>query len=230
MWACSCASTSARCSALKRVSKSAGNTTCGRHKPNVAGSPARAACERHTPACGTSGVTLRRNLDCTRHIHSPHATAPSDHIATKPQRQSNHATAGAARTTIHCAGITNTCANGAGANCATGAGSTLASNAAGTNNHAAYATPTPNARRSGRRRASTMTMAALPAKVACNNPAKSSVLGIVKALDQLAQFGNVVAAQFLMLRKMRHQRRNSAIEQAIQQAATFLQHPVFALE
>jgi hypothetical protein len=58
----------------------------------------------------------------------------------------------------------------------------------------------------------------------------ASVGRIVDLLQQLAQFGDVAAAQLALLAEVRDQRRHPPVEQAIQQAAALVQHPVATLE
>ncbi len=94
-------------------------------------------------------------------------------MASAASCQVRPATAGAAGK-ASVAGSASTRATGT-ASVTTGvAGSKAAAIAAGTSHHSAYATCAPNTLRSGRRNASTGTMAALPARVTPINPCSSS--------------------------------------------------------
>src|SRR6478735_134203 len=100
----------------------------------------------------------------------------------------------------------------------------------GTTNQQAYATAAPNVLRSGRRSSRTNATAPLVATVVSNNACSHSATVIVDLLEQLAQFGDVLAAELAMLAEVRDQRRDTTIEQAFQQALAFAEHPGLALE
>ena len=104
-----------------------------------------------------------------------------------------------------------------------GAGSDTASCASGTSAHSSGTQPAPNAERIGRRSASTASSAKVMARVLSRSRASSSAL-IVDVLDQATQFGDIVGIELAVARKMRHQRRDTAIEQALDQAAAFFQY------
>src|SRR6476646_8635775 len=93
-------------------------------------------------------------------------------------------------------------------------GNSTAIAASGTMSQHAYATPAPKFSRSGRRSSSTNATAPLVATVVSNNACNSSATVIVDLLEQLAQFGDVLAAELAMLAEVRDQRRDTTIEQA----------------
>src|SRR5690606_25509405 len=70
-------------------------------------------------------------------------------------------------------------------------------------------------------------MAALEASVASN---RVSGFAIVELLEQLAQVRDVLAAELAVLAEVRHQRRDAAVEQPLEQALALAQQPGLALQ
>src|SRR5690606_17975040 len=108
-------------------------------------------------------------------------------------------------------------------------GRQAASVASGTRSQARQAICGPARRRSGRRRASSSRMAPALASAA-ESRVDSSSAPIVELLQQLAQFGDVLAAEGLAAREVRHHRRQAAIEEAVQQVPALARHPVLAAD
>src|SRR5690348_8469353 len=86
----------------------------------------------------------------------------------------------------------------------------------------------PNARRMGVRRARTSRIAAPAARLSFSNRRTRS-FAIVQLPDEAFQLGDVAGAELLTFGKMRDQRGEAAVEQAVDKALAFLVHPVGAL-
>src|SRR6185312_8465030 len=94
--------------------------------------------------------------------------------------------------------------------------------------HSVNAAPAPNMRRAGRRSNNT---SANPSVAPHNIRNRTSVMTaplLVKLIDQFAQFGHVLRAQFLIAAEMHQQRRDLSAENAIEQAAAFVRLPLLA--
>src|SRR5690606_21911559 len=88
----------------------------------------------------------------------------------------------------------------------------------------------PKPARNARRDTSTSTMARLLASVVSSNGPMRSVACIVDLLDQLAQRGYIGAVELAMAAEVRHQRRDPAVEQSLQQPLALVQQPGLATE
>src|SRR5690606_36315046 len=79
------------------------------------------------------------------------------------------------------------------------------------------------------RKSRTSAMAADIAAVASTSAATISAC-IIELLKQFFQFRDIAAGEFLMLGKMRDERRDAATEETVQQALALARQPVLALQ
>src|SRR5690606_9073424 len=195
----------------------------GRHTPTTAGSPAVAVATRAPAGPGRIAPSARRNAACWNTSHAPMANAPTSHASNHPVAGSN---AGGAAVAIAMPVAKPTVGPIVAGAITVAAGSDTARIAAGTTAHAAYAADAPNPRRSGWRSASTQRIAALAARLASASTRSRSAAVMVEAIQQLAQFRDVVRGQLPVGAEVRHKRGDPTVEQALEQPLALAGHPV----
>src|SRR5690242_12650639 len=116
-----------------------------------------------------------------------------------------------------------TTTGGSASTCTAGCGTCTAASASGTSHHSSGIASAPQARCSNRRSPSTSATASVNTQIIraawlTHVEAMASRVFITELLEQLAQFGDVLFRELLLLGEVRHQRGDAAAEQAIEQA------------